>query len=61
MDADKLYVSNVVMKTYADRLKSYDNWPSSFLDSKQMVQVGLYYTRYENLLRSSFCKIMFGV
>jgi hypothetical protein len=60
MDAGKLYLSDVVIKTYADRLKSYDNWPS-FLDPKQMVEVGFYYTRYENIVRSSFCKMIFRV
>jgi hypothetical protein len=57
MEADKLDLSDVVMKKYSDRLKSYENWPSSFMDPKQMAEVGFYYTRYENLVRCPFCKM----
>jgi hypothetical protein len=58
MDVNKLYLTDVVMKTYAGRLKSYENWPSSFMDPEEAA--GFYYTGYGDLVRCPFCKVLVG-
>jgi hypothetical protein len=41
------------------RLKSFDNWPATFMDPKQMAEAGLYYTCHD-MARCPFCKVVIG-
>jgi hypothetical protein len=38
------------------RLKSYDDWPATFMDPKMMAAAGLYYTCHDDMVRCPFCK-----
>jgi hypothetical protein len=41
-------------------LLSYKDWPVTFLDPKQVVSAGLYFTQYTYLVCCPFCNIVLG-
>jgi hypothetical protein len=49
-----------MMKTQADRLKTYEHWPLSFLDKNEIAAAGFYLTGYGDLVRCPFCKVLMG-
>jgi hypothetical protein len=42
------------------RVLSCKDWPVTFLDPKQMISAGLYFTLYTDLVCCPFCNIVLG-
>jgi hypothetical protein len=58
---EKLARVDFVMRALEElRLKSYDDWPVTFMDPKQMAEAGLYYTCNDDMARCPFCKVVMG-
>jgi hypothetical protein len=45
------------MKKEADRLRTYDRWPVSFMNKNDMAAAGLYFMGSEDMVRCPFCGV----
>jgi hypothetical protein len=59
MDVTDVPLQDKCMQLVVRRIKSYDCWPLSFIDTQEMGAAGLYYTGYEDVRRFPFCKNLF--
>jgi E3 ubiquitin-protein ligase XIAP len=48
------------MKKEADRLRTYDSWPVSFMDKNYMAAAGFYFVGSEDRVRCPFCGVQVG-
>lgn len=48
------------MKKEADRLRTYEKWPVSFMDKNDMSAAGFYFTDREDVVRCAFCGVEVG-
>jgi hypothetical protein len=57
---EKLAEVDFVMRALDElRLKSFDDWPATFMDPKQMAEAGFYFTCHD-MARCPFCKVVIG-
>lgn len=45
------------MREFAERLKTFENWPVSFLKPEKLAQDGFYYLNRGDEVRCAFCKV----
>jgi hypothetical protein len=58
---EKLAEVDFVMRALDElRLKSFDDWPATFMDLKQMAEAGFYFTCHDDMARCPFCKVVIG-
>jgi hypothetical protein len=58
---EKLAKVDFVMRALDElRLKSFDDWPATFVDQKQMAEAGFYFTCHDVMARCPFCKVVIG-
>ncbi|XP_026475559.1 death-associated inhibitor of apoptosis 1-like [Ctenocephalides felis] len=48
---------NLDMKIEADRLKTFERWPVSFISPSVLVKLGFYYMKVDDRVRCEFCKV----
>jgi hypothetical protein len=60
MVVSKFILRDPFMKSYAARLKSYEDWSLTFMNKDEMAAAGFYFTGYGDMLRCPFCKILVG-
>jgi len=48
------------MKSEADRRKTYEGWPVSFMDKNQLSAAGFYFTNRGDVVRCAFCGVEVG-
>jgi E3 ubiquitin-protein ligase XIAP len=48
------------MLKYANRLKTYENWPLSFMDKTEMTAGEFYFTGVRDIVRCLFCRVEIG-
>jgi hypothetical protein len=53
------FLDHEMMKE-ADRLKTFDNWPVSFISENDMSAAGFYFLGREDWVRCPFCGVQIG-
>jgi hypothetical protein len=53
-------VQKLNMKSEADRRKTYERWPVSFMDTNHLSAAGFYYTNQGDVVRCAFCGVEVG-
>lgn len=48
------------MKKESDRLKTFNGWPCSFMDPKDLAKSGFYFIHHEDIVRCAFCSVEIG-
>lgn len=48
------------MHIEADRLKTFNDWPCTFLKPKNLAKAGFYYTKKEDLVKCAYCGVEIG-
>jgi hypothetical protein len=59
MDVTELALKDEYMQMAVCRIKSYEDWPLSFMDTQEMALAGLYYTGYKDVTCCPFCTLLF--
>lgn len=44
----------------SDRLRTFENWPLSYIDKKDLANAGFYYTNSDDSVKCPFCNIKVG-
>jgi hypothetical protein len=58
---EKLDKVDFVMRALDElRLKSFDDWPATFMDPKQMAGAGFYFICHDDMVRCPFRKVVIG-
>jgi hypothetical protein len=60
MDVSKGLFLDYEMMKEADRLKTFDNWPVSFISKNDMAAAGFYFLGREDWVRCPFCGVQIG-
>jgi hypothetical protein len=60
MSEDKLAMVDFLMEMEALRLKSYEDWPLTFMDPHKLATAGFYCTCLDDMVRCAFCKGVLG-
>lgn len=52
--------SNLNLKSEADRYKTFESWPVSFIDKHKLAAAGFYYINRDDIVRCAFCEVEVG-
>jgi hypothetical protein len=61
MSAYKVEMLYLIMELPGVQLRSYEDWPVTFMDPEKIAAAGFYYTCHGDVVRCPFCKGMQAV
>jgi len=58
--SEDVLISDIDMKSEADRRKTFEKWPVAFIDKNYLAAAGFYYTKLSDVVCCAFCKVQVG-
>jgi len=58
--SEDVLISDLIMKSDADRRKTFEKWPVIFIDKNRLAVAGFYYTKLSNVVCFEFCEVQVG-